>query len=840
MKPNLADVQGLIASGYGDRPAAAYALFCITDATKARSWLGRLMDRLQFADFLLTGRDVEPFLKEVPLNIAFTHAGLSAMGLPSDALAGFGCSFREGMAAPHRARQLGDDGASDPQTWLWGGPQTPALHGVLCAFAGCGEPDTTTDRELEQLLRAEIAAHHGLALERLLPAQRAEKRHLRKEHFGFRDGVSNPPVDGLPFATATGGLKPGEVLLGHENAYGHLGLTPRVRACDDHSLRLPPATEDPTLRDFGSHGSYLVFRQLEQHVATFWRYVNQAASSLPDGKDGVWLASRMVGRWPDGSAVTLFPERDSTDEVNDVNDFLFADHGDAEGQRCPIGSHIRRTNPRDTMLPMPHDRELSGDAGDDRRRATRLALTNAHRIVRRGRPYGPPLHPELDPAHMTVDDGKARGLYFLCFNANLRRQFEFVQSSWVVNPSFGGLAGDPDPLLAAGRTVPFEASDFTLQGCPARRVSKVPRVVETRGGAYFFMPSRNALLFLSELLPAATERVAAGEAEAALALAQLHVDKIERHFAEGGRKRARRGFHAKSHGIVRATLNIDPDLAPPFRVGVFMPGARYSAWVRFSSGAFGLAPDTKRDVHGLAIKLMGVPDGPRAASFERHTQDFVLIDAPSLMVGTVRQALAFDRAQARGRVALLAHLATHPDQALAILSLTSAPRHLFERQYTSVTAFAHGPDRAVRYVVRVASGQTLVGHTPSADGLRSALSAQLARGPLRLELCLQTRGLTDLPIEDARVDWRRPAQRVATLTLHPEGFGSSAHERAGERMSFNPWNALDAHRPLGGLNRARRVVYRMVYELRSRLNGERPYEPSTDDGRSQHDHQTPG
>jgi deferrochelatase/peroxidase EfeB len=90
-----------------------------------------------------------------------------------------------------------------------------------------------------------------------------------------------------------------------------------------------------------------------------------------------------------------------------------------------------------------------------------------------------------------------RGLHFLCFNASLSRQFEFVQSNWVQNPAFAGLSSDPDPLLGANRELPFPATDFTIQGCPVRRVRGLPRVVETRGGAYFFMPSRRALAFLS-------------------------------------------------------------------------------------------------------------------------------------------------------------------------------------------------------------------------------------------------------------------------------------------------------------------------------------------------------
>ncbi len=131
-------------------------------------------------------------------------------------------------------------------------------------------------------------------------------------------------------------------------------------------------------------------------------------------------------------------------------------------------------------------------------RVERLELTNRHRILRRGRAYGPPVDEDYDiDALRTHASRVERGLHFLCFNANLSRQFEFVQSNWVLNPAFAGLSSDPDPLLGADRQEPFPASDFTLQGCPVRRIRKLPRVVETRGGAYFFMPSRRALRYLS-------------------------------------------------------------------------------------------------------------------------------------------------------------------------------------------------------------------------------------------------------------------------------------------------------------------------------------------------------
>lgn len=326
------------------------------------------------------------------------------------------------------------------------------------------------------------------------------------------------------------------------------------------------------------------------------------------------------------------------------------------------------------------------------------------------------------------------------------------------------------------------------------------------------------------------EDVPPGEDKDIRGLADLHTTKVRKDFeAQPAPKRARRGFHGKSNGVVRATVRVAADLSPDFRCGVFAPGAVYLAWVRFSNGAFELKSDRQRDVHGMAIKLLGVPDAPRAEQLERHSQDFTLIDAPALMWGNVKQALAFEGALSRGPLGLIPHLILNLRETLAILRRTSVPRRLFEREYNSVVPFALGPDRAVRYVVRPSLGQPVPQLSTGADGLRGGLRAQLAQGDFELEFCLQPRDDGDLPIEDARVPWNTAVHRVATITLHAEGFGSDEQEELGDRMSFNPWNALEVHRPLGGLNRARRVVYRVVYALRLRLNGQEPFEPLAPD-----------
>jgi Dyp-type peroxidase family len=497
----LADIQGLILSGYGQKPAARYAMFEIVNGELARRWLGHLLHALQFSSFRGTRRREPPYLGDLCSNVAFTHAGFRALGLHQTALAGFAQAFQEGMNEPSRARRLGDDGESAPEHWHWGRPGEP-VHGLLAVFAGDDDADAEDWVRIEEFITAQITFDHGLRLITVLDTV-ASNRTRRKEHFGFRDGIANPRIGGLPRQRDDDVIAAGEILLGHQNEYDKLPLSPELPATADPRHILSAVPGRPERHDFGKNGSYLVFRQLEQDVQRFWNYVEQARLTVPDappdraGRE--WLAAKLVGRWPNGTPLALFPDAPGPEADQDDEAFSYGANDDAFGARCPIGSHIRRTNPRDTALPVPHDPELSGDPSRDKSvRDDRLELTKRHRILRRGRAYGAPVDDDFDlDALRTLPAAEPRGLHFLCFNANLNRQFEFVQSNWAQNPSFAGLTSDPDPLIGADRRVPFRARDFTIQGCPVRRVRELPRVVETRGGAYFFMPSRRALEYLA-------------------------------------------------------------------------------------------------------------------------------------------------------------------------------------------------------------------------------------------------------------------------------------------------------------------------------------------------------
>jgi deferrochelatase/peroxidase EfeB len=177
-----------------------------------------------------------------------------------------------------------------------------------------------------------------------------------------------------------------------------------------------------------------------------------------------------MGRWPDGTPLIRSPHAPNGGlERDDVNDFLYG--GDRHGDTCPLCSHVRRANPRDAR---------GGSAADS------FKVVNRHRILRRGRAYGPAL--AIDDAIAGRGREGRRGLLFISLQASIARGFELVQQTWNVNPGFLGLDDEPDPIAGPGQGA------FSIPASPLRiRLAGLPRFVTVRGGGYLFLPSRAAL-----------------------------------------------------------------------------------------------------------------------------------------------------------------------------------------------------------------------------------------------------------------------------------------------------------------------------------------------------------
>ncbi|MDQ3257860.1 MAG: Dyp-type peroxidase [Acidobacteriota bacterium] len=455
------DIQGFLLSSYGHLPCATYLLLRISDVASSRQWLARLIDEVRTAvEVSKSEREQEVF----SVNLAFTHTGLSKLGLDPTALATFSRAFQEGMAAEHRVRILGDTKDSAPKEWSWGNADHP-VDILLLVFA---RDEDALEAQLGQR-RSEIVGARGIQEVAALSAGRQEDT---KEHFGFADGIGQPVIEGsgrlsrqLDRTGHATVLKAGEFILGYINDYGVVAETPSATG----------------MSDFGRNGTYLVFRQMAQHVAEFWRFLDDAtrrADGTSDAAARERLAAKFVGRWMSGAPLVKYPSGDphaGTSTLSSENDFEYYEH-DGHGFACPIGAHIRRANPRDALGPDSQ---------------TALQSAKRHRILRRGRSYGHRL------ANPFVDDGTERGLHFICLNSDIERQFELIQQTWINNPTFAGLQHETDPLI-----VNQDKTDklFTVPDDPLRtRVRDLRGFVTVKGGAYFFMPGLRALRYLGSL-----------------------------------------------------------------------------------------------------------------------------------------------------------------------------------------------------------------------------------------------------------------------------------------------------------------------------------------------------
>ena len=335
-----------------------------------------------------------------------------------------------------------------------------------------------------------------------------------EEPFGFVDGISQPSIDWQQRLSTdvhhrdrySNRLALGELVLGYTNEYGLYTDRPLIDpAADDYASALPQALDLPAMRDLGRNGSYLVLRQLEQDVEGFWKTVDQAAGGEEEAREA--LAAAMVGRWRNGAPLVA-PSDDAIEGIEPDSADMPANHfnydSDPLGHGCPIGAHIRRSNPRTGDFPPGVDGILSRlvrtlGFGQQHPRDDLVASSRFHRLLRRGRVYGPVLSPER--AIKSGAEKAERGLKFVCLGASLSRQFEFVQNAWNMSSKFAGLPTEADPLLGNREPLadgtPTDRFTRPQPGAPALRVEGLPQFVTVRGGAYFFLPGIRALRYLA-------------------------------------------------------------------------------------------------------------------------------------------------------------------------------------------------------------------------------------------------------------------------------------------------------------------------------------------------------
>jgi Dyp-type peroxidase family len=456
LKDNLDDIQDNVVTPILMR-YGRHIFVKFTDGASARTWLRDLYERVNT-------RRQEHEEGRFTVNVGFTFEGLKALGLSQQSLDSFPEAFRIGMRG--RAPKVSDVGPHAPEHWE-GGLGGPDIHAMVWirTDSGAGREEAT------QILRAEMDAFGGVEIRFVQDTKAlAHENGIGSEgqHFGYADPISQPAIDGAPAPAHPGDgvlqedgtwrpLKPGEFLLGYEDEAGPDGV---------------PAPQPQELR---LNGTYLVFRKLRQDVAAFRRHLATAARSLYGSDDEYHqelVAAKMMGRWRSGCPLDLSPDRDDPEIAADPerrNNFTY--EGDEEGLRCPLGAHLRRSNPRATTL-------------------VRHTAVRRHRLVRRGVEYGP-----LLPEGVLEDDGVDRGLINMFIQADIERQFEFVQNEWMKGGVFIGLdPNEQDPINGVGG----EDSQMSVPGAKRPFLFDLPTFVTVKGGEYLFVPGLNALRGLIE------------------------------------------------------------------------------------------------------------------------------------------------------------------------------------------------------------------------------------------------------------------------------------------------------------------------------------------------------
>jgi Dyp-type peroxidase family len=381
---------------------------------------------------------------------------------------------------------------------------------ILLVVAADDEADLSAEVERLKATIANANAGSTRGLDVMGPPQTGATlpRDLRgHEHFGFKDGISQPAIRGLAsdnpqdfiderrlaptdpnfdvFAEPGRVLVwPGQFLLGYKRQDGLELTKPR----DAVALKVP----------WQRNGSYLVYRRLQQKVHLFWRFcIDQARRLSQSGRDDMSpeeFAALLVGRWPSGAPLLRTPHRDDPDlaaDKNANNDFFWSSPTpvvtladgtvagatlppaqiDESGLICPFPAHIRKVNPRDDP----------SDTSGPRRTKTRL-------VLRRGIPYGPP----PSTPQSVEDDGQDRGLLFMSYQTSIVEQFEFVTKTWINrdnSPHDSTPTTGQDPLI--GQSVHQRFVRCALDDQPIHLPSE-PWVVTT-GGGYFFTPAISAL-----------------------------------------------------------------------------------------------------------------------------------------------------------------------------------------------------------------------------------------------------------------------------------------------------------------------------------------------------------
>ena len=530
---DLADIQGNILGAYGKQgfPKGRFVTLHVDDAAGGRKFVTALLPQITTA---LRWESEKAKLKpgavrvprpEVAVNIAFSFYGLLKLGVPIRTLRGMPDEFIDGMMA--RAPMLGDDFGGGQQAWdeVWTAatsardvdPNTVhmlvTLNAQMKRNGGAVDALETTTQAIEELCRSSgvriLPGHNPPGQQPAASWQELSALLGRApdgtyfpmptEHFGFTDAIGDPVFEGQFGDRAEANAEVGNGALDGAGKWRPLATGEFLLGYPDEAQEIAGAAMP---LDFSRNGTFMAYRKLHQNVVAFRTFMTETAARFgavfgiddPSAAEDT-LKAKIAGRWQDGVPLAraptvadwkafnlkypnVSPEQDYPGYIargQALADFTYGE--DSSGLKCPIASHTRRVNTRDSMGP-------TGDVGS--------VLTNRRRILRRGLPYG-----NSSPGE---PDSSEHGIVMLMVCASLFRQFEFVQQQWINYGLDARSGNDTCPLVGnhsqGGPDAPkakFVIPSDPKTGRPPFIIEGIPQFVETRGGEYFFIPSMTAL-----------------------------------------------------------------------------------------------------------------------------------------------------------------------------------------------------------------------------------------------------------------------------------------------------------------------------------------------------------
>lgn len=542
---DLADIQGGILRTYGSSfPKGRNLFFHVRDAEKGRAFIEQLRPLVTTAARWKDPNREEPLVRgenprakdiaraqgvpdypgrvqlmkpKVTMNIAFTHPGLAALGVPSPTLRNMPDEFIEGMEK--RAPIIGDEPFLDKRDAIWRNSRGDRRVHILVTLAAqmlkdgtpCPELDERTqwlvdlcDRSEGGVVLLDGNGPDGARWQELSAVMEMKDGYpepTNREHFDLADGFGDPVFSGQFSGEAERVRVAGGGKLLEDDSWAPLATGEFLLGHADEAQEMPGASMPI---EFSKNGTFVAYRKLHEDVAAFERYVEEQADSyarefdVPHEEAVDTIKAKMVGRWKDGIPLMAAPTyadwkafqaeeeraRANKDKAKlaklalAYTNFTYA--SDPPGTKCPVTSHLRRANPRDALGPT-FDKAGAGTAGS--------ALVNRHRILRRGLPYG-----QYD--REAPSDHGDHGIIFMAVCASIFRQFEFVQQQWMQFGLDFDAGSDTCPVIGNHSTRDDAKFVIAVDGDTDKAphiCSGLPQLVESRGGDYFFMPSLTAL-----------------------------------------------------------------------------------------------------------------------------------------------------------------------------------------------------------------------------------------------------------------------------------------------------------------------------------------------------------